>query len=109
MGKKIEKEGIEEMVEEKKTKKTAKSKEPLKTEKQIAIEAFVENASDYTPKETIITETKQIKVGDTDKGIELKQQVEDLKELLNAYYDGTMKTNNTSIEGAIIRLTEKFL
>lgn len=73
------------------------------------IEAFVENASDYTPKETIITETKQIKVGDTDKGVELKEFVEDLKELLNSYYNGTMKINNTSIENAIIRLTEKFL
>jgi len=73
------------------------------------IEAFVTNASDYTPKETIITETNQIKVGDTDKGIELKQEVDDLKELLNAYYNGTMKMNNKSIESAIIRLTEKFL
>jgi fructose-1,6-bisphosphatase-3 len=73
------------------------------------IEAFVENASDYLPQETIITENKQIKVGDTDKGVELKEQVEDLKELLNAYYNGTMKINNKSIESAIIRLTEKFL
>ncbi|MBE5812790.1 MAG: fructose-1,6-bisphosphatase [Clostridiales bacterium] len=73
------------------------------------IKAFIENASDYLPQETIITETNQIKVGDTDKGVELKQQVDDLKELLNAYYNGTMKINNTSIESAIIRLTEKFL
>lgn len=73
------------------------------------IEEFVENANDYLPQETIITETAQIKVGDTDKGIELKEQVNDLKELLNAYYNGTMKINNTTIENAIIRLTEKFL
>ena len=59
--------------------------------------------------ETIITETNQIKVGGTDKGVELKQQVEDLKELLNAYYNGTMKMNSPNIESAIIRLTEKFL
>jgi fructose-1,6-bisphosphatase-3 len=73
------------------------------------IETFVENANDYLPSETIITETNQIKVGDTDKGVELKQQVEDLKELLNAYYNGTMKMNSPNIESAIIRLTEKFL
>ena len=53
MGKKIEKEGLEEIMEEKTTKKKAAKK----SEKQIAMEGFVENAKEkksFTYKEIVI-------------------------------------------------------
>ncbi len=57
MSKKIEKEGIEEMVEEKNTKKkSTKAKEQVKNEKQVAMEQFVETAKEkkeFTYKEIV--------------------------------------------------------
>lgn len=74
------------------------------------IEKFVEAGKEWLPEETIVsTEKERIKVGDTDTGIKLRERIEDLQYLLNKYYDGTMKINNTSLEKAITKLTERFL
>ena len=45
-----------------------------------------------TPKVSVVEKmTSRVMVADTDKGQELKEQIEDLKELVAAYREGTIK------------------
>lgn len=53
---------------------------------------FIANESEHTPKVYVVEQMKKrINVSDTDKGIDIANKIEDLKELLKAYRNGTIK------------------
>lgn len=53
---------------------------------------FISGESEHTPRVYVVEQmTKRINISDTDKGLEITQKIDDLKELLQAYRNGIIK------------------
>ena len=58
-----------------------------------SVDAVMRGTDIVSTKQIVETSGHRMRVGDTDRGAELKQQVEDLKELLYAYRHGYITEN----------------
>ena len=53
---------------------------------------FISGESEHTPRVYVVEQMKKrINISDTDKGLEITQKIDDLKELLQAYRNGIIK------------------